>query len=88
MTISRLTGFASLAAHSTLSIAANRISYLLDLRGPSVAVDTACSSALFALDGVVSVFMVDDFVTVTKAPEAEWAELVPEVTAAIEQSMA
>jgi len=35
---------------STLSIAANRISYLLDLRGPSVSVDTACSSALFALD--------------------------------------
>ncbi|MCK6563092.1 polyketide synthase, partial [bacterium] len=31
------------------SIAANRLSYLLDLRGPSVAVDTACSSSLVAL---------------------------------------
>ena len=31
------------------SIAANRLSYLLDLRGPSLAVDTACSSSLVAL---------------------------------------
>ncbi|MEX2631549.1 MAG: amino acid adenylation domain-containing protein [Tistlia sp.] len=34
---------------NALSIAANRLSYLLDLRGPSVAVDTACSSSLVAL---------------------------------------
>ncbi|QLE75412.1 type I polyketide synthase [Streptomyces rectiverticillatus] len=32
-----------------LSVAANRISYVLDLRGPSLAVDTACSSSLVAL---------------------------------------
>ena len=31
------------------SIAANRISYCLNLRGPSVAMDTACSSALTAV---------------------------------------
>ncbi|MBE2201816.1 MAG: aminotransferase class III-fold pyridoxal phosphate-dependent enzyme, partial [Anaerolinea sp.] len=31
------------------SIAANRLSYLLNLRGPSLAVDTACSSSLVAV---------------------------------------
>ncbi|AGA26414.1 type I polyketide synthase [Singulisphaera acidiphila] len=33
----------------SLSIAANRISYCFNLRGPSMAVDTACSSALVAV---------------------------------------
>ena len=34
---------------ATLSIAANRISYVLDLQGPSVSIDTACSSSLVAI---------------------------------------
>ncbi|MGW5513586.1 SDR family NAD(P)-dependent oxidoreductase [Nocardia africana] len=35
---------------SALSIIANRISYVLDLHGPSVVLDSACSSSLAAVD--------------------------------------
>ncbi|NEQ24610.1 MAG: type I polyketide synthase [Microcoleus sp. SIO2G3] len=34
---------------NTLSIAANRLSYILNLRGPSALIETACSSSLVAL---------------------------------------
>jgi acyl transferase domain-containing protein/NADPH:quinone reductase-like Zn-dependent oxidoreductase/acyl carrier protein len=48
-----LDDLSSMSAHSmtgnTMSVAANRISYVFDLRGPSLAVDTACSSSLVAL---------------------------------------
>lgn len=39
-----------LLSGNTGCIAANRLSYFLDLRGPSLTVDTACSSSLVAID--------------------------------------
>ena len=48
-----LDDLSSMGAHSmtgnTMSVAANRLSYVFDLRGPSLAIDTACSSSLVAL---------------------------------------
>lgn len=41
------------AAGSTLTMLANRLSYALDLRGPSLTVDTACASSLTALAAAV-----------------------------------
>jgi acyl transferase domain-containing protein/NADPH:quinone reductase-like Zn-dependent oxidoreductase/short-subunit dehydrogenase/acyl carrier protein len=48
-----LDDLASLSSHfmtgNTLSMAANRLSYVFDFHGPSLAIDTACSSSLVAL---------------------------------------
>lgn len=43
--------------------------------------------AVMALEGVRSVFMVDDFVTVTKTPAARWDALAPKVEEAIREHL-
>jgi hypothetical protein len=43
------------------------------------------AAALFELDGVASIFMVEDFVTVTKQPSADWGELIPRVMETLER---
>lgn len=42
------------------------------------------ASALFALDGVVSVFMLGNFITVTKSPDAAWESLVGQIEQVLE----
>ncbi|CAN5699083.1 hypothetical protein BH23GEM10_BH23GEM10_08590 [soil metagenome] len=43
------------------------------------------ASALFELPGVASIFMVEDFVTVTKHPDADWGEMIPRVIETMER---
>ncbi|HEY0303756.1 MAG TPA: NifU N-terminal domain-containing protein [Longimicrobiales bacterium] len=50
------------------------------------AADHPLAAALFELEGVASLFMVDDFVTVTKSADADWNALIPQVQAVMEQT--
>lgn len=43
--------------------------------------------ALMRLPGVRSVFMVDDFITVTKTPVARWDDLGPRIEEAIREHL-
>ncbi len=48
--------------------------------------DCPVAKALFALPGVASVFLMADFVTVTKKPEASWDDMQPACLDAIKAS--
>jgi hypothetical protein len=52
------------------------------------AAGTPVAEALFGLDGVASLFMVEDFITVTKVPDADWSALAPRVIETIEATLA
>lgn len=45
------------------------------------------AKAIFGLGGVRSVFMVKDFVSVTREPAADWEKLAPQITNAIQQTL-
>lgn len=66
---------------------------LVEGRGKSyasadAAKDDPLARRLFQIDGVASVFVVDNFVTVTKDPDASWDDLAPKVTRAIKDALA
>jgi hypothetical protein len=54
---------------------------------PEQAAGDPVAEALFAVPGVAGLFMVSDFITVMKSPDADWSDLVPVVTTAIERAM-
>ena len=47
--------------------------------------DDPVASELLGLDGVTSVFMTADFVTVSKSADGDWASLVPLATEILER---
>lgn len=54
----------------------------VDVGGPTTFVagketDDPTGAALIAIDGVISVFMTNDFVTLSKVPEASWEAIAP-----------
>ncbi|MBI5089549.1 MAG: NifU N-terminal domain-containing protein [Actinobacteria bacterium] len=48
------------------------------------AADIPFAAAVFAADGVASVFGVNDFVTITRRPGADWKPIIAAVQAAAE----
>ena len=61
-----------------------------DVGGPQTFVagqdaDDPMGAALVAIDGVVSVFMTADFVTLTKAPDATWESIAPAASEILEE---
>lgn len=55
---------------------------------PGGDVDDPMAAEILDVDGVVSMFMTADFVTVTKSAEAEWDSITPRVVTALESRFA
>lgn len=56
-----------------------------DLASPEAAEASPLARAIFALPGVVRVFLGSDFISVTKSEDADWAALRPQILGAIMQ---
>lgn len=52
------------------------------------AADDPVAAGLLAIDGVVSVFLTADFITVTKDPSADWGTITPQATSMIDSHYA
>lgn len=51
------------------------------------AADHPLAARLFQLDGVVNLFFLGNFITVSKRADASWNELVPSIVEAIESEL-
>jgi hypothetical protein len=62
----------------------------VDVGGPATfvagrAIDDPTAAALVAIDGVTSVFMTADFVTLSKTPDTSWETIAPQAIELLEQ---
>jgi hypothetical protein len=57
----------------------NAMKFVCSVPVPALASDHPLQTALLALDGVKSVFAIDDFVTVTRHPNEDWNRLLPPI---------
>ena len=76
--------------HHTPNPNAMKFSVGVEVGGPRSYVaanagDDALAGELFGIEGVASVFMTADFVTVTKQPGADWSGMVAEVEGILER---
>lgn len=55
---------------------------------PANAADDPVAGLLLGIEGIVSVFMTADFITVTKSAEADWSEIIPQAQATLEERYA
>jgi len=60
---------------------------MLNLGSPEAAAGMPFAEAVFAAGGVASIFGVNDFVTVTRQPGAEWEPIVSAVISAAEANL-
>lgn len=49
------------------------------------AADDPVAGEMLGIDGIASVFMTADFVTVSKRPDADWSDITPLVQAILER---
>ncbi|GIV59827.1 NifU N-terminal domain-containing protein [Rhodocaloribacter litoris] len=56
---------------------------MLSFAGAEAARDHPLGAALFAVEGVTNVFILPQFLTITKTPDADWDALMEAVTAVL-----
>jgi len=56
-------------------------------RTAAEAADVPVAQRLLAIPGVVQVFLLNDFITVTRDPSADWNAIVPQVEAVLREML-